>query len=236
MITSKSGSWATIAARSVVVSGILIGSNAAAQERGPEWRPVEGRVRYEVAIGTHSWPGAGDLQPAVGGTFDELGFNLAGAIHWPVRRFEKSELLLGVDLALMSNTSNVPLILDDVMVRDAYLAPSLKWVFGRKHHYSVDAGVAFHEIDIAEVTGGGYGYIETEIWSERAIGSYVGGTMDVGAGTPDKRRGMSLAFRVHFVDFGVVADENLLFPQTLGPNAGVLSGPIYVFQIGYRWR
>jgi hypothetical protein len=47
---------------------------------------------------------------------------------------------------------------------------------------------------------------------------------------------MTLAFRVHFVDFGVVADENLLFLQTLGPDAGVLSGPVCVFQIGYRWR
>jgi len=236
MIVSRSRSLASITACSVVVLAILIASNAAAQERGPEWQPAEGRVRYEVAIGTHSWPGAGDLQPAVGGKFDDVGFNLGAAIHWPVRRFDKSELLLGVDLALMSNSSNVPLILDDVMVRDAYLGPSLKWVFGQRHRYSLDAGITFHEIDIAEVTGSGYGYIETEIWSERAVGGYVGSTVDIGAGTPDKRRGMSLAFRVHFVDFGVVADQNLQFLPTLGPDAGVLSGPIYVFQIGYRWR
>ncbi len=236
MIVSKSRSLASITACSVVVLAILIASNAAAQERGPEWQPAEGRVRYEVTIGTHSWPGAGDLQPAVGGTFDDVGFNLGAAIHWPVRRFEKSELLLGIDLALMSNSSNIRSFLGDVLVRDAYLGPSLKWVFGQRHRYSLDAGITFHEIDIADVTSDFYNYVESEIWSERAVGGYVGSTLDIGAGMPDKRRGMSLAFRVHFVDFGVVADQNLQFLPTLGPDAGVLSGPIYVFQIGYRWR
>ncbi len=236
MIILKSRSWATLAACSVVVLAQIVASNAVAQERGPEQLEAQGRVRYELAIGTQSWPGVGDLQPLGGGTFDELGFNLAAAIHWRVRRFEKSELLLGVDLSLMSNTSDVPLLLDDVMVRDIYLGPSLKWVFGQRHRYSLDAGITFHEVDIAEVAGNAYGYIETEIWSDRAVGGYVGTTMDIGAGIPDKRRGMTLAFRVHFVDFGVVADENLQFLQTLGPDAGVLSGPIYVFQIGYHWR
>ncbi len=225
-----------MAARSVVVLAIVVGSSATAQER--DWDPfnAKSRVRYEVAIGTHSWPGAGDLQPAGGGTFDELGFNLGAAIHWPLRRFEKSELLLGVDLSLMSNSSNIPSFLGDVLVRDAYLGPSLKWVFGQRHRYSLDAGVTFHDIDIADVTSDFYNYAETEIWGQRSVGGYVGGTLDIGAGNPDKRRGMSLAFRVHFVDFGAVADETVLLLPTLGPDAGVLSGPIYVFQIGYRWR
>jgi hypothetical protein len=236
MVISTSRSWATMAACGVVVLAIVVASNAAAQERGPERLKAEGRVRYELAIGAHSWPGLGDLQPAAGGTFDELGFGLGGAIHWPVWRFVRSELLLGIDLSLMSNSSNIPSFLGDVLVRDVYLGPSLKWVFGQKHRYSLDAGITFHEIDIADVTSDFYGYAESEIWGESAVGGYVGSTVDIGAGIPDKRRGMTLAFRVHFVDFGVVADENLQFLQTLGPDAGVLSGPVYVFQIGYRWR
>ncbi len=236
MIIWTSRSWATMAACNVVVLAIVVASNAAAQERGPERLKAEGRVRYELAIGTQSWPGLGDLQPAAGGTFDELGFSLGGSIHWPVRRFERSELLLGVDLSLMSNSSNIPSFLGDVLVRDAYLGPSLKWVFGQRHRYSLDAGITFHEIDIAHVTSDFYNYAETEIWGESAVGGYVGSTVDIGAGIPGKRRGMTLAFRVHFVDFGVVADENPQFLQTLGPNAGVLSGPVYVLQIGYRWR
>ena len=236
MIISKSRSRATMAACSLVVLAIVVAPNAAAQEHWPEDIKAQGRVRYELAIGTHSWPGVGDLQPAAGGTFDELGFSLGGAIHWPVRRFERSELLLGVELSLMSNSSNIPSFLGDVLVRDAYFGPSLKWVFGQKHRYSLDAGITFHEIDIADVTSDFHNYAETEIWGERAVGGYVGSSLDIGAGIPDKRHGMTAAFRVHFVDFGVVADENPQFLQTLGLDAGVLSGPVYVFQIGYRWR
>jgi hypothetical protein len=46
---------------------------------------------------------------------------------------------------------------------------------------------------------------------------------------------MMMSLKIHFVDFGTVRDEGRL-PPTLGQDAGRLSGPIYVYQLGYRWR
>jgi hypothetical protein len=50
-----------------------------------------------------------------------------------------------------------------------------------------------------------------------------------------KSRGFMMSLKVHFMDFGMVQDEGRL-PPTLGPDAGQLSGPVYVYQVGYRWR
>ena len=44
------------------------------------------------------------------------------------------------------------------------------------------------------------------------------------------------SFKTHFADFGTVRDENPVLPWTPGDDAGDLSGPIHMFQIGYRWR
>ena len=160
------------------------------------------RGRYEIAIGAHSWPGIAELQPAREGSFDEVGLNLSMSGHWPVWRFDASELLLGIDLGLFSNESNVRFVTEDVFARGGYLVPSLKWMFGRKHRYSIDAGA----------------------------------TVDIGGGDPGRNRGVMLSFKTHFVDFGSVGDQSSLLPQTLGNNAGDLTGPVYMMQVGYRWR
>jgi len=44
------------------------------------------------------------------------------------------------------------------------------------------------------------------------------------------------SFKTHFADLGTVRDENPVLPWTPGDDAGDLSGPIHMFQIGYRWR
>ena len=46
---------------------------------------------------------------------------------------------------------------------------------------------------------------------------------------------MMMSLKVHFVDFGTVRDEGFL-PATLGQDAGRLTGPVYMYQLGYRWR
>ena len=193
------------------------------------------RVRYEISIGTEIWPGASDLTGTNCGSFDAVGIHLGGAVHWPVGSFASGELLLGADLAMQSNESDIRLFVEDLSLRDLYVGPSLKWVAGRRHRYSVDVGVTYHEADIAELVGSYPNYQEIEVWEERALGTYLGATLNINAGLPDKQSGVLVAIKVHFVDFDVDAG-NLQLAQTLGPGTRPLSGPIYSLAIGYRWR
>ncbi len=219
----------------VIAGAMLLASDVAWTDDDIEWVTTS-RGRYEIAIGVHSWPGIAGLQPARGGEFDEVGLNLSMAGHWPLWRFDKSELLVGVDLGLFSNDSNVRFVTEDLFSRNGYLTPSVKWMFGRKHRYSIDAGAGYYLMDMVELAGDYPLTVETELWEEGAIGGYVGVTVDIGGGDPARNRGVMFSFKTHFVDFGSVHDENTLLPPTLGGSAGDLSGPVYMLQIGYRWR
>ncbi len=216
-----------------ILGGLTGGVPVAAEESEADLQNT--RVRYEISIGTGIWPGAGDLMGTNGGSFDAVGVHLGGAVHWPVGSFANGELLLGADLAMQSNESDIRLFVEDLSLRDLYVGPSLKWVAGRRHRYSVDLGVTYHEADIAELVGSYPNYQEIVIWEERALGAYLGATLNFKAGVLGKRSGVLVAFKAHFVDFEVDAG-NLLLAQTLGPGARNLSGPIYSLGIGYRWR
>jgi hypothetical protein len=220
----------------IAVTGLLlVADDIARADDDIEWVTTS-RGRYEIAIGAHSWPGIAELQSARGGRFDEVGFNLNLAGHWPLWRFDNSELLVGLDLGLFSNDSDIRFVTEDIYSRNGYLTPSVKWMFGSHHRYSIDAGIGYYLLDMVELAGEYPMSFETQLWEESTVGGYVGATIDIGGGDPGRNRGVMLSFKTHFVDFGVVRDENALLPQTLGPNAGDLSGPVYMAQIGYRWR
>jgi hypothetical protein len=223
---------------SLVVAGLAAallapGSMALAQD-DVEWVTTS-RGRYEIALGAHSWPALADLDVAAAGEFDQTGFNLSFAAHWPVRRFTGSELLAGIDLGLFNNDSEIRFISEPLTARNGYLVPSVKWMFGRRHRYSLDAGVGYYLSDIAEVFLDYPLYGETVLWEESAVGGYLGGTIDFRGGEPSRSRGMMMSLKVHFVDFGTVRDDDWL-PPTLGQDAGRLAGPVYMYQVGYRWR
>ena len=192
--------------------------------------------RWEIGIGVQSWPALADLEVASDGSFDEIGFNLSFAVHVPVSRLGRSELLAGVDLGLLSNESNIRFTSDTLIARNGYITPSIKWMFGRGHRYSLDAGIGYYLQDVAEVAGEYPEFRETQLWEEGSVGGYVGGTFDFGNAQPGKSHGIMLSVKVHFVEFGRVRDEAGFPPPTLGQDAGDLSGPIYAAQIGYRWR
>jgi len=219
----------------VIAGAMLLANDIAWTDDDIEWVTTS-RGRYEIAIGAHSWPGIAELQPARGGDFDDVGLNVSMAGHWPLHRFDHSELLVGVDLGLFSNDSNIRFVTEELYSRAGYLTPSVKWTFGQKHRYSIDAGAGYYLVDMVELAGDYPLTVETELWEEGAIGGYIGVTVDIGGGDPARNRGVMFSFKTHFVDFGSVRDENALLPPTFGGSAGDLSGPVYMLQIGYRWR
>ena len=66
--------------------------------------------------------------------------------------------------------------------------------------------------------------------------AFVGATWDFGKRDAASSGGLSLGFKVHFVDFGRVYDEDVFIRGLLGNNAGNLDGPVYMLQIGYSMR
>ena len=213
---------------------LLLPTGTSLAQDDVEWVTTS-RGRYEIAIGAHSWPALAELDPAAAGQFEETGFNISLAAHWPVKRFVGSELLAGIDLGLFNNESDIRFISDSLTARNGYLVPSVKWMFGHRHRYSLDAGVGYYLQDITEIAGEYPLIWETQVWEESAVGAYIGGTIDFRGGEPSRSRGMMMSLKVHFVEFGTVRDEGRL-PPTLGQDAGRLGGPVYMYQVGYRWR
>lgn len=197
--------------------------------------PADG-PRWEVWLALSSWPSLTDLEPAAGGGFDSVGYGLGAAAHWPVKQNQNSELLLGVEGAIIATESDVPVFLDDLLARDGYLAVSAKWLFGRARNISFDAGLAYHLLDIAQLETSYYMPVEFQSWEESAVGVFIGATWDVGPVSPEKTSGLALGLRAHFMDFGTVRDEDVFIRPVLGNDAGELSGPLLVLRIGYRWR
>ena len=222
----------------IVIAPMLlaIGDVSLAEEEGVTVWVTNPRPRVEIALGTHSWPGLADLEVARDGSFDEVGFNMNLAAHLPMRRFGRSELLAGIDIGLISNESDIRFTSDTLIARNGYITPSIKWMFGSGHRYSLDAGLGYYMQDVAEVVGEYPAYWETQLWEEGSVGGYIGGTFDFGSSKPEKNHGVMLSCKIHFVEFGRVQDEAEFVTATLGRDAGDLSGPIYTMQLGYRWR
>lgn len=231
MNTTNIRAWQLLTA---LAAAPLLPQGAAQAQDDVEWVTTS-RPRYEIAIGGNSWPGLAALDAARGGEFDQAGFSLNFAAHWPAWHFARSELLAGADLGVMTNDSNIRFVSEPLVARNGYLVPSVKWMFGQRHRYSLDAGAGFYLQDIAEVITDYPLYGETRLWEEGAIGGFLGGTIDFRGGEPSRSRGLTMSLKAHFVDFGTVRDQHPL-PQTLGQDAGTLRGPVYVYQVGYRWR
>lgn len=216
-----------------LVAGLMFSSAVSAADEAVATDDV--RSRFEVAIGTHSWPGIAGIKSLNGGSFDEVGLSLNAAAHFPWRRMGDGLLMAGVDIGLFSNDSNILLNTDTLISRGGFITPSVKWKPDANGRWSLDAGLGYYLVDIAEVLTD-YFYFEFEVWQASAIGGFVGATWDRAPANPEKQRGLTASFKVHMADFGEVRDENESLPARFGPNAGKLSGPVYQLEIGYRWQ
>ena len=193
--------------------------------------------RWAVSLDLLVWPSLTDLQPQSGGSFDSLGFGIEASWHAPVAHFENSELLLGIDGMIGGTDSGINATYDQLIARQFYLGGSVKWAFGDTRNIALDAGIGYHQVDMADVSYSWWTAYENEHWRGEAASSFVGFTWDLGAGKPGKQSGLSLGLRVHFVDFGTVSDSDRfgIYPA-LGPDAGTLEGPLYMIKIGYSGR
>ena len=189
--------------------------------------------RIELWLGPTGWPAITELVAANGGTFDSVGFALGAAIHVPVVAFENSDLLAGVDAMVAGTDSNIDGLLATPLFRDLYIGMSAKWTFGAARNVALDAGLGIHLADIAQVDTDYRSALEFRSWEASRIGAMLGATWDIGAGRQGKSSGLFVGFKVHFVDFGNIRDEAVLYLPILGPNAGALNGPMYLFQVGY---
>ena len=186
-------------------------------------------ARTEIWLALTGWQGLQDLQPVVGGSFKPVGYGIGASAHWPLRAVAGADLMLGVEGAVMATESDIPVYLDELLARDAYLAASAKW---KLRSVMLEAGLAYHLLDITQLETDYNSSIEFESWEETAVGPFVGINWDTGAADS----GVTLGLRAHFLDFGTVRDEDVLASVVLGRDAGELDGPLIVLRIGYRWR
>ena len=216
-----------------LLGSLAFSGNAFAQ---PQPGPLPG-ARWDVSLEMPMWPALQDLQPISGGGFDSVGFGFGGSWHVPVSQYANSDVLVGVDGWIAATDSNIEGQIGSLLARHLYLGVSAKWLFGDSRNVSLDAGAGYHELDIAQVDAEWYGALEREHWTRSRAGAFVGATWDIGAGRPEHAGGLSLGFRVHFVDFGSVFDRGSLFmPSLLGADAGDLDGPLYMLRIAYSGR
>ena len=214
---------------------VLVTPTLAQEAKEAEQEPLGSR--WAVYLEMPIWPSLTDLQPASGGSFDSLGFGLGVSWHASVAQFTHGELLLGIDGMIVATDSSINAQYDQLLARQFYLGGSVKWAFGDARNFALDAGIGYHQVDMADVSYSGWASFENEHWSSEAPSGFVGATWDVGAGRPYKSGGLSIGLRVHFVDFGRVTDTDRfgVFP-TLGPDAGNLEGPLYILKVGYSGR
>ena len=191
--------------------------------------------RWDLSLDLPVWPALVDLQPMAGGSFRSTGFGLGISGHFPVREFSNSELLVGGDLSFAATDSSISLVAGDMLARQMYLGVSAKWLFGESRNVSLDAGVGYHEVDIAYVNSEWWGSIQTEFWGKERVSGFVGAIWDIGAARAENNSGLFVGLRVHLADFGPVYDAQYVGP-ILGPAAGNLDGPMYMIRVGYSGR
>ena len=197
--------------------------------------PQEKGIRGEIWLAMTSWQSLSDLQPVVGGSFKSFGYGLGGAAHWPLTLTTNTDLLVGIEGAVFATDSDIPVILDELLARDFYLAAALKWKLGKARRLSLDAGVAYHLLDITQLDTDYRSSAEFESWEKDAVGPFVGMTWDFGDNAGGDSGGLTLGMRAHFLDFGTVRDEDVLASVVLGRDAGELDGPVVMLHVGYRW-
>ena len=220
----------------LLVLAAVMSPSAATIAQSAVDEPADRGVRTEVWLALTSWPSLSDLQPVVGGSFNSVGYGLGAAAYWPWKSTRGADWLFGIEGAVMATESDIPVFLDELLARDAYIAATVRWRLGSARNLSLDAGLAYHLLDIAQLETDYNTFAEFESWEQSAAGVFLGLTWDLGGHKEGHDRGLTLGLRAHFIDFGIVHDEDVLASAILGRDAGKLDGPLLILQAGSRWR
>ncbi len=186
---------------------------------------VQGRWTGTATFGLMTWSSLRNLEPAVGGGFDSLGFVVEFAGHKHVTRFGSADVLIGMDFGIFATQSDIPGITEDFTQRGLYLTPSMKFRFGERssRNLNLEAGLGWYQVDFAELfcdedVFNNIVCVEiAEPFDEDTLGGYLGISGGFGGW-------FIMGLKVHFADFGKVTG--------LGPDTGDLKGPIYIFSLG----
>ncbi len=181
-----------------------------------------GKWNYGVTVGIAEWQDLSGIRSVSGGGFDSRGFALELAMHKPMWRWGSADVLLGVDLGIITTDGDIPGVFENLTQRSAYLTPSVKFRFGDygRRYLSIDTGIGFYETDFAELDCDDSSAICVELndpFNANAIGGYVGVTAGFG-------KWFTTGLKIHIVDFGSVSN--------ISGVSGSLGGPIYVLSVG----
>jgi hypothetical protein len=196
----------------------------------PAEAPERGRIAATFGLGL--WPDVDDIQPFLGGSFDEAGFAFDLAFHWPIGHLGPATVMAGGNIGASFHGSNVRGVEEgeDLQASAWYLTPSVKIAFGRPggRRLYLDAGVGYYGATIDELEDDCFFSCDIyEYYDDDALGGYVGLSADFPFGSPAGGFHLTTGLQAHFVDF----DD----PAPLDGNAA-LGGPIYTLQVGVAWR
>lgn len=186
--------------------------------------------RVAVSLELDHWSDLGDLQPALGGDFDDTGLGVEFAFHVAVTKLAGGTLLVGGDLGPFTHDSNVRGVFDneDLQATLLYFGPSAKWRFGRgpTPHYYLEAGVGYHDATVDEYEDDCFWSCDNyEYYDHTSGGGYVGTSAEFDVGDPGDIQ-VAVGAKVHFVDFDDPVE--LESPSSLG-------GPVYQLQVSVAW-
>ena len=187
-------------------------------------------IRVAVGLGFDSWSDLGDLQPTLGGDFDDVGTSFEISFHRQVAQLAWGAVYLGADLGVLSHDSDVRGVVEgeDLQASAFYFTPSAKIRLNSagRQQYFIDAGVGYYDVTVEEWEDDCYWDCDvSEYYDDNTFGGYLGASADFDVGS-DGGIKVSVGAKVHFLDF----DDPVELDSANG-----LGGPIYQFHVSVVW-
>jgi len=197
-------------------------------------QPYDGPVmsrnwNFHLGAGVAQWQTLTGAEAATGGRFDSASFILQTGIDRLIFDRGTSGLYAGLDVGLLTTSSDIPGLYADLTSQLYWIGPTLTYRLGylSRLNLSIRGSLGYYGVDLVEIMefeNGGYSsFIEVNRpWSSTSVGGSVGLRLDI----PFSRgqHGNSLYFDVsgHMFDFGK--------PSQSG---GTLDGPLWAAQAGW---
>ena len=189
--------------------------------------PADPDWRFRLNFGFGLWESQEDLSAVGPGEFDAGPIVIEIGVDRRVAKWGRSDVYIGLDAGLLTTESDLPGQYTSPTSDASYVTPSIAVYIGDfdATRFNVRAGVGHYRVEFGEIID-----LTTfnRSFSESAFGSFVGAGIDFPLGAGNGLHSITLATRVHFVDFGDVTQ--------LGPTPGRLEGPIWNVQLGWGWR